>query len=180
MRETYTVSGTTVRLQKGDITDEPIEAFVYYAQHDLKLGSGFGTAIAGRGGLAVQKECDASAPLRTCDAVVTGAGAMKAEKIVHAVGPRFLENDLEDKLRRTMRNVFQVARDAGIKHLAFPPMGAGFYGVPLDLCARVMTEEIKDHAAKNDDLEEIAIFVVDKREFTPFQAELQARLLATA
>ena len=48
MRETYTVSSTTVRLQKGDITDEPIEAFVYYAQHDLKLGSGFGTAIAGR------------------------------------------------------------------------------------------------------------------------------------
>ena len=178
MKETYTVANTTVRLVKGDITDEPVEAFVYYAQHDLKLGSGFGTAIAGRGGLAFQKECDALAPLETGDAVVTGAGAMKADKIVHAVGPRFLESDLEGKLRKTMRNVFRVAREAGVKRLAFPPMGAGFYGVPLDVSARVMTDEIKRYATEHGDLDEIAIFVVDKREFTPFQAELQAQLLA--
>ena len=45
------IKGCTIRLVKHDITDFETQAFVYYAQHDLKLGSGFGNAIAARGGL---------------------------------------------------------------------------------------------------------------------------------
>lgn len=47
------VNGTVVRLQKGDLTALPVDAFVFYARETLELGSGFGTAIQVRGGDAV-------------------------------------------------------------------------------------------------------------------------------
>ena len=86
------VNNSVVRLVKDDVTDLEVDAFVFYAQHDLALGSGFGTAISARGGPAVQKELEGQGPLATCEVVVSGAGNMKADHIIHAVGPRFQED----------------------------------------------------------------------------------------
>jgi O-acetyl-ADP-ribose deacetylase (regulator of RNase III) len=171
MPEERVIGNTKVRLEKGDPTDIEIDAFVFYAQHDLKLGSGFGTAISGRGGPAIQKELDEIGSAETCDAVITGAGNMKAKKIIHAVGPRFQEEDMEGKLRKTMANTLRLAEENEIRTLAFPPMGSGFYGVPLDMCADVMLGAIRDYLSKQSALEQIAIIVMDQREFTPFQAK---------
>jgi O-acetyl-ADP-ribose deacetylase (regulator of RNase III) len=52
-------------------------------------------------------------------------------------------------------------------------MGAGFYGVPLPLCASVMLEAVRDFAQKGTTLEEITICVVDRREFVVFQDQIE-------
>ena len=49
---------TQLRLITGDITDLEIEAFVFYAESNLAVGSGYGTAISVRGGPSIQKELD--------------------------------------------------------------------------------------------------------------------------
>jgi len=59
------VNNSVVRLVKDDVTDLEVTAFVYYAQHDLALGSGFGTAITIRGGPTVQKEIEELGPIST-------------------------------------------------------------------------------------------------------------------
>ena len=172
MTEERVIGNSRIRLEKGDITDQEIDAFVYYATNDLKLGSGFGTAISSRGGPTIQKELDEIGEVETCTAVISNAGSMKAEKIIHAVGPRFQEEDIEEKLRRTMENSLLEAEKSGIKRLAFPPMGAGFYGVPLDSCARIMVSSINKHLSGESGLEEVVIFVADKREYAPFASAL--------
>ena len=88
------INKTNLRLEKGDITDMEVEAFVFYAREDLKLGTGFGNAIAMRGGLSIQKELDELGEAKVGDVFITSAGSMKAEKIIHAVGPKFQEEDL--------------------------------------------------------------------------------------
>ena len=80
---TIQIKQSVVRLIRDDITDIEVDAFVYYAQHDLVLGSGFGGAIAVRGGPSVQKELDELDPLETGNAIVSGAGNLKAEHIIH-------------------------------------------------------------------------------------------------
>ena len=172
MLEKRVIANTTLRVEKGDITDQEIDAFVYYAQEDLKLGSGFGTAISSRGGPTIQKELDEVAPAGPCAAVLSNAGTMKADKIIHAVGPKFQEDDIEGKLRKTMENTLRCAEENGIARLAFPPMGAGFYGIPLDTCAGVMLDAIRQHISNGTGLKEIVIYVADKREFDPFRALL--------
>ena len=163
-----------LRLILGDITELELDAFVFYAEPNLALGSGFGTAISARGGPTIQKELEGRGPVETGEVVVSGAGKLNAEYIVHAVGPRFQEEDMEGKLRTTMQNCLKQAEEKGIERLAFPPMGAGFYGVPLDVCARVMIETLGKHMQNGTKIKEAIICVMDKREYDPFQKQLSS------
>ena len=173
MKETR-INDKVVRLVIGDITDMEVEAFVFYASHDLKLGTGFGSAIAMRGGQSIQKALDEMEPAETCQSVYTEAGEMKAKHIIHSVGPRHNEPDIEGKLRRTIDGAIKLAEEKGIKQLAFPPMGAGFYGVPLPLCSKVMLEEFAEYFRGEPKLDEIIISALDNREYKPFEAALSA------
>lgn len=172
MKDEMGVNGSTLRLVKGDITDLEIEAFVYYAQHNLALGSGYGTAISMRGGAGVQDELKGLGPLKTTEVVISGAGEMKASHIIHAVGPRFQEDDLEDKLKTTILNCLKSAEEQGIKALAFPAMGAGFYGVPLEVSARVTLGTLKEHLSGSTKVQDIVVCLLDNREYKPFQSQL--------
>jgi O-acetyl-ADP-ribose deacetylase (regulator of RNase III) len=168
------INRSGVRLIKDDITDLEVDAFVFYAQPDLSLGSGFGTAISVRGGPTIQKELEELAPVATGEAVVSAAGNLKAKYIVHAVGPRFQEEDMEGKLRTTISNSLKRAEEKGIKRIALPAMGAGYYGIVVDLCSRVMLEVIKSHLEGETGIEEVVICVLDTRQYKSFKAALAA------
>lgn len=168
------VNRSVVRLIKGDITDLEVDAFVFYAQPDLVLGSGFGGAIAMRAGASVQKELDELGPVATGEAVVSGAGKMKAEHIIHAVGPRFQEEDMEPKLRTTMLSTLKCAEEKAVGTLAFPAMGSGYYGIPPALSAKVMVEVLQDHLKGDTSLTEVVICVLDTPQYNSFEAALAA------
>jgi O-acetyl-ADP-ribose deacetylase (regulator of RNase III) len=168
------VNNSVVRLVKDDVTDLEVNAFVYYAQHDLALGSGFGTAISIRGGPTVQKELSKLGPVATGEVVVSAAGNLKADFIIHAVGPRFQEEGIEAKLRTTMVNTLKAAEEKGIGSIAFPAMGAGYYGIAPDLSARVMTEEIQKHLSGHTCIKEVVICVFDSPQFNSFKGPIAA------
>ncbi|MGD8395614.1 MAG: macro domain-containing protein [Candidatus Eiseniibacteriota bacterium] len=180
MPDSLKVGDRTIRVAPGDITDMDVEAFVFYASHDLRLGSGHGTAITVRGGPSIQEELDGLGRLETTGVVTTGAGKLKAQKILHAVGPRFQEEGLEAKLRTTMRNCLREAERQEIRRLAFPTMGTGFYGVPLALSARVMLEIIQEHLSGESTLDEVVIVPLDRRDAAPFDERLEAMRAAPA
>jgi O-acetyl-ADP-ribose deacetylase (regulator of RNase III) len=162
-----------LRLVRGDITDMEIEAFVFDITEDVKLGSGHGGAIQQRGGIVIQKALDEIGSCPTGEAVVTEAGILKADWIIHANGPKFREEDEEAKLKKTVESILARAQEKGIKRLAFPPIGTGLYQVPLDLCTKVMVDTISQHLANGSTLEEVLIVAPDNREFDPFKAKIE-------
>jgi O-acetyl-ADP-ribose deacetylase (regulator of RNase III) len=164
------IKDTILRLERGDLTAMDTEAIVFFARPDLVLGAGFGSAIAARGGMSIQDELKVFGTITTGEAVITSAGEMKSEYIIHAVGPQFQESGTEEKLRATVQSALRVAKDKGIKKIAFPPMGTGFYGIPLDMCARVMLDVIKEYVSSDTAFDEVVICVIDKREFKAFQS----------
>lgn len=172
MSDSLHIGRATLGLIKDDITDIDIDCFVYYARHDLALGSGFGGGIAVRGGPSVQEELNGRGPLKTTEVVVTGAGDLKASSIIHAVGPRFQEENLGEKLSRTVINCLKAADERGLSRIAFPPMGTGFYCVPLDVSACVMLTTIRDYLNGETNIREVIICLLDKREYLPFQKQL--------
>jgi O-acetyl-ADP-ribose deacetylase (regulator of RNase III) len=48
-------------------------------------------------------------------------------------------------------------------------MGAGFYGIPLPVCAKVMIETIVNYLNEGSELSKIAIVALDSREYKPFK-----------
>jgi len=167
------IGNKVLRVVRGDITDMEIGAFVFDITDDVKLGSGFGGAIQQRGGIVIQKQLDEIGSCPTGEAVVTEAGILKADWIIHANGPKFREEDEEGKLRKTVQSALARAEEKGVKRLAFPPMGTGLYQVPLDLCTRVMVETISQHLANGSTLDEVVIVAPDNREFNPFKAKIE-------
>lgn len=172
MSEIKQINSCKIRLVKEDVTLYDSEAFVYYATSNLALGAGFGNAISMRGGPSIKKELDELSPIEVCEVAVTGAGELKANHIIHANGPKFQEEETENKLTITVVNTLKAAEQKGVKRIAFPPMGTGFYGIPLAVSAKIMLQAFREYLANGSDLEEIAICVVDNREFEPFRAEL--------
>ena len=167
------IGNRTVRLIRGDLTALDVEAFVHDIDADMKLGAGFGSAIQRRGGIVIQKELDEIGSCPTGAAVVTQAGILKAEHIIHVNGPKFREEDEEGKLRSATKNALRRADEKGIKRLAFPPIGTGLYQVPMDLCARVMVETVAKHLENNTTLEEVLFVTMDEREYGPFKAKIE-------
>ncbi len=163
---------SSVRLSREDPTDIEVDAFVYYAQNDLILGSGFGTAISVRGGPTVQKELEELAPVETGEAVVSAAGNLKAEHIIHAVGPKFQEEDTEAKLRTTVLNTLKRADEKGVRRIAFPSMGAGYYGIVPEVSARVMLDTFKKYLEGETGIEELIICLLDTPQQKAFEAQL--------
>lgn len=168
-----TNGNATVRLVRGDITQLEVDAFAFDITGDAKLGSGFGGAIQQRGGVAIQKELDALGAVPTGEAVVTGAGLLQAEWIIHTNGPKFREPDEEDKLRRALESVLARAEERGVKRLALPPIGTGLYQVPMELCARVTLETLERHLQNGSHLEEVLLVTPDVREWEPFRAAIE-------
>ncbi len=162
-----------LRLEMGDITELPAEGIVYYARPDLVLGSGFGAVISGKGGPKIQEELKKAGKANVTEVVVTSAGDLKAKYILHAVGPRFQEEELEEKLRKTMENVLRKAEENGIQSLAFPAMGVGFYGVPLEVCARETMEAAKKHLEAMPGLREVVFCMRDSYEYNKFLEHLR-------
>ncbi|MCP4571226.1 MAG: O-acetyl-ADP-ribose deacetylase [bacterium] len=172
MPESTKIHDSKITVDKGDITQYQVQAFVFYAQHDLQLGTGFGTAVSQRGGPKIQEELDPLAPVETTAVVISGAGALHADHILHAVGPRFQEEDMAGKLRATVLNCLREADALGVTSLALPAMGAGFYGVPLPMCATVTLTAVRDYLCQQTGLESVVLCVLDSREYEVFAKQL--------
>jgi O-acetyl-ADP-ribose deacetylase (regulator of RNase III) len=169
-----TFGDTLIRLVKGDITELEVDGFVFYAQPDLSLGSGFGGMIAVRGGPSIQKELEELGPVPHLGAAVSGAGNLKAHHIIHAVGPKFREEDTEPKLLTTMENTLRLAEEIGLKTLAFPAMGAGYYGIPASVSATVMLKALENHLTGVTSLEEVVLCVLDAPQLNAFESAMKA------
>ncbi len=174
MTDVKRINRTTIRLVRDDITQVATDAMVHYARPDLNLGTGYGNAIAVRGGPSIQLEATKLAPVEVGEAVATKGGELPAKYVIHAVGPRFQEADTEGKLRRTALSALRLAKELGVKSIAFPPMGTGFYGVALDVSAQATLGAIAECATQGKTtIEEVILCVRDPRELKPFQNALE-------
>ena len=126
-----------------------------------------------RGGPSVQEELNGLGQLAPLQAAISAAGDLPATYIVHVNGPKFQEDDMYGKLKTALNNALRVAEENGITRIAFPPMGAGFYGVPLPDCAKVMVNTFVEYAQSGTSLKEIQIIAMNGREYRPFAALLQ-------
>lgn len=169
MTDQTMIGKSKIQLRTTDITDLEVEAFVFYAREDLDLGSGFGTAISLRGGASVKEELKQIGSAEPTQAVITSAGGMKAKYIVHAVGPKFQEEELEAKLAATVRSALVEAGKKGITQIALPAMGAGFYGIPIETSAKITVNGLREYLEKDTTIKEVVLCMLDSKQFKAFQ-----------
>jgi O-acetyl-ADP-ribose deacetylase (regulator of RNase III) len=161
-------------MQQGDITDAEVDAIVNAANTQLLLGAGVAGAIRRKGGPTIQQECDAIGPVALGEAALTGGGELKAHYVIHAASMHLGGMTSEDSLRDATVNSLKRANENHLAAIAFPAIGTGIAGFPLDRCAQVMLEEIRSHLQGQTSLQHIVFVLFDAAALQSFQQALAA------
>ena len=163
---------SAIVLRRGDITSLDADAIVNAANNALWMGGGVAGAIKRAGGQGIEDEAVRQAPIPVGEAVVTGAGSLKARYVIHAA---VMATDLvtdADKIRSATRNSLRRAEELGLKSIAFPALGTGVGRFPYGKVAEIMIDTVSDHLAGDSGLEEVIFALFDDESFEAFETRL--------
>src|SRR5437660_12050505 len=135
---------TRIVIITGDLVEQEVDAIVNAANNDLQLGAGVAGAIRRAGGPTIQDECDVHGPVKVGEAAITGAGNLRARFVIHAASMSLGGRTTRSYLRYFMDDTFRIACEYDASSIAVPAVGTGIAGFPIDDCARVMAESLKD------------------------------------
>jgi O-acetyl-ADP-ribose deacetylase (regulator of RNase III) len=161
-----------IRLVKGDITTQRVDAIVNAANSAMRGGGGVDGAIHRAGGPTILADCIRRFPdgLATGEAGWTTAGDLPARWVIHVVGPNWIAGQRDpDLLASCYRRALQVAEELGVRSMAFPAVSTGVYGWPLDDAARIAVETV---AASSAGLGEAAFVLFGSTAYAAFVTAL--------
>jgi O-acetyl-ADP-ribose deacetylase (regulator of RNase III) len=148
-----------VHVAQADLTNMPVDAIVNPANSHGTMSAGVAGAIRQQGGEEIQAQAVASAPIAVGAALVTTAGRLPAKSIIHV--PTMEEPGGRvgtENIRRAARAALLAAEANRYRVLAFPGMGTGSGGVPMEEAARAIVEEIRAHRKAHPE----TIYLVDR------------------
>ncbi len=167
MTNEFRVGLAKVVFIRGDITDIAVDAIVNAANSSLMGGGGVDGAIHHRGGPKILEECKRIRAkqypngLPTGKAVITSGGKLKAQYVIHTVGPIWrggTKNEAES-LYDAYMNSLKLAVTNRLRLVAFPSIGTGAYGFPIQKASQIAVKAVKTFLETEDNLDEV-VFVL--------------------
>lgn len=158
-----------VILTHGDLTEMETDAIVNAANNDLILGGGVAGAIRRKGGEEIQRECNEIGSIPVGGAALTGGGRLKARYVIHAASMPLGGATTAAALRSSTAHALRIAAEKGLRTIAFPAVGTGIAGFPLEDCARIMLREAVQHLNGRTTLEKIYVVLFDQAALSVFQ-----------
>ena len=148
------------KIVRNDITKMDTQAVVNTANTQVEVGAGCDLAVYQAAGydklLAYRK--DNIGLKKEGEAFLTPGFDLKAKYIIHTVSPFYIDgnHDEEAKLRACYKNSLALAKEKGIREIAFPLISTGSFGYPKEEGMRIAVDEIHAFLLHN----EMSIYLV--------------------
>ncbi|MDR1837682.1 MAG: O-acetyl-ADP-ribose deacetylase [Treponema sp.] len=159
-----------IEVVQGDITALDVDAIVNAANSSLMGGGGVDGAIHRAAGPVLLEECMRIAqkrrpesPCPAGDAVITGAGKLKARYVIHTVGPiwRGGREGEPQLLASCYRKSLLLAEETGLESVAFPNISTGVYGYPKEKAAVAAVSAVKEALPQTPGIKRIVFVCFD-------------------
>ena len=167
------IGDKVVKVIHGDITEEDTEAIVNAANSHLQHGGGVAGAIVRKGGSIIQEESNRIGYVPVGSAAITSAGNLKANYVIHTVGPVWGEGDEEKKLASAVKSALKLAEEKGISSVAMPAISSGIFGFPKERAAEIIFNTAIEFLKNAKNVKEVHFCNID--EFTSRLFEEEAR-----
>lgn len=154
-----------VFVERSDITKSGCECIVNAANSSLLGGGGVDGAIHRTAGPELLKECHALNGCKTGQAKITRAYKLKANYVIHTVGPVYSGSEQDGKLLANCYwNSLQLAKRFCTHSIAFPAISTGVYGYPPREAAEIAARTVFSWLAQNENYGMQVVFsCIDKK-----------------
>jgi O-acetyl-ADP-ribose deacetylase (regulator of RNase III) len=177
------INDTRLELVQGDITRLDVDAIVNAANGRLAHGGGVAAAIARSGGPVIQKESNEwvrkHGRVPTGSAAITSGGNLKADYVIHAVGPVYSAmspSKAAQELASAVKSALRMADEHDLRSIALPAISTGIFGYPLVEAAEVMLKAAIEYARSGTDLERIVFCLYSPSAFDAFAKALEVQV----
>lgn len=161
----------------GDITKlKDVEAIVNAANSSLLGGGGVDGAIHWAAGRELLEECRKLNGCRTGEAKITKGYRLPCKYVIHTVGPVWHGGMSKEPelLKSCYENSLFLAKENGIRTIAFPAISTGIYGYPKKEAAQTAIGTVKEFLKQNPDAFDEIIFVLFDRDSLKIYEDLLA------
>ena len=146
-----------IEVLRTDITTLAVDAIVNAANTTLLGGGGVDGAIHRVAGPHLFDECYQIGGCPTGEARLTKGYRLPAKYVIHAVGPVWSggERGEPEMLAGCYRSVFRIARERGIRTLAFPAISCGVYRFPVERAVKIAVGETVTELISSDAVQKV-------------------------
>ncbi len=162
-----------LELWNGDICVLEVDAIVNPASPSLWMTTGVGGALKRAGGDAIEFAAVRQGPIPVGSAVVTGAGTLAARAVIHAVSLEGNRRTSAEAIEAAVRSAMARAREIGATSIAFPALGTGIGGFPLEEAADVTVRTLREELEAGNGIEHVVLALRGAAAYQAFARALE-------
>ncbi len=171
------INGKRIELVLGDITKEETGAIVNAANTSLLGGGGVDGAIHRAAGPQLLEECRKIGGCPTGEARITKGHALKAQYVIHTVGPVYSGREKDSKLLESAySNSLKLAIEHEVQSISFPAISTGVYRYPVKEAAQIAISTSSKYLKEENSLNLIRLVLFSEPSLRIYREEFKKLL----
>ena len=159
---------------QGDIAELEVDALVVAATESLFMTTGAAASVKRHGGDEIERAAAGQGPIAPGSAIVTGAGTLAAQYVIHAVGVGHDRRADPAVLRAAIRSALAYAEPLQLRRIAVAPIGSETGAFTPEEAARIVISELLD-ATRGTTIESVVLAAPHSPEARAMGDALRAR-----